>query len=713
MEIRKEICNVCKEISSRCSGIFPAVCPAEKRVVEAAGGTEITLERDTYMNPISGKDDKGNLIYGGDPAVLVDGDTVYLYTGHDTSKNESYVIPEWVCYSSKDMKTWKYENVIMKADSKSITWANTETSAWAAQTAKHYDKEAGKDRYYFYFCTWDKAANGEQSIGVAVSDSPTGPFVDKGEPLVKGTVTTDRSSGYNDIDPTVWVETDEKGEEHRYLAWGNNQLYICELNEDMVSVKDMNGDGKITFGNDYVAADIVNRKKGIASLTEAPWLYRRQNADGSYYGPYYLFYAYGFREQMAYVTTDNLLTGEWKSGGVLMPATASSDTNHMAVFDFKGKTYFVYHNGMLPGGSGHRRSASVTELKFNEDGSIQPILETVIGLSGTTTKIYCNSGKTLSHETFSSSPSDSKFPFQNVKAGPGLGSQSVDGDWVIMDGKADAANKAYVSIQAENKPGLYLTTASKTKVVLAQDVDASSSTAKKQTFRTIQGLSNKDGVTFESVAYPGYYLTVVNGALKMTKGADKMASTFYTGIDKNDKSLRSIAATMKKNQFHIGDKVDAGRVTLTAFYANGSTKKIKKFSSNASKISTKKRGSKTLKITYKEGNISCTTNVEISIVPKPTKVKKLKASIKVKKGQADIKLSWKRPSYCTGYEISYGRTKKKHSFLSDTKENPYTYTDIDKVFKKGKTYYLHVRSSAKFNGKKEYSGYVTVKVKAK
>lgn len=693
--------------------LVPAAYPGSGKKAEAAGAAEITLKRDTYSNPIGGVDDKGNRIYGGDPAVLVDGDTVYLYTGHDTAKNEAYEIPEWICYSSKDMKSWKYESVIMKADPGTITWANTQASAWAGQVAKHYDKAAGKDRYYFYFCTWDKTANGEQSIGVAVSDSPTGPFVDKGEPLVKGTVTTDRSSGYNDIDPTVWVETDEKGEEHRYLAWGNNKLYICEMNEDMMSVKDMNGDGKITFGTDYKSADIVNRQKGIVSLTEAPWIYRRQNADGSYYGPYYLFYAYGWREQMAYATTDNLLTGQWKMGGVLMPPSASSNTNHMAVFDFKGKSYFVYHNGMLPGGSGFRRNACVAEMKFDKDGNIQPIPETATGLSGTTTKIYCNSGKTISHETFTMEASDDGYPFSNVKVGPGLGSNGEDGDWVMMDGKADKSKKSYVSIQSNNKPGQYLTAKSRTKVVQSQDLDASADTAKRQTFRTLQGFSDKNGVTFESVAYPGNYLTVVNGALTMTNGADKMAATFYTGIDKNDPSLRSISATMKKNQFHIGEKVTTKRLTLTAFYANGKTKKITKFSSNASKISTKKRGVKTLKVTYKEGGVSRTTQVDVSVVPKPAKVKHLKGSVKAGKSKAVVKLSWKRASYGTQYEISYGKKKKKHSFLSYSKKISFSYNDYDKLFKKGKTYYLHVRTAAKFNGKNEYSAYATVKVRAK
>ena len=85
---------------------------------------------------------------------------------------------------------------------------------------------------------------------------------------------------------------------------------------------------------------------------------------------------------MAYATTDNLLDGKLTFGSILMPPSVTSNTNHMAVFDFNGKTYFVYHNGTLPGGSGFRRTPCIAEVHFNEDGSVQAIPETAAGIHG-------------------------------------------------------------------------------------------------------------------------------------------------------------------------------------------------------------------------------------------------------------------------------------------------------------------------------------------
>lgn len=83
-----------------------------------------------------------------------------------------------------------------------------------------------------------------------------------------------------------------------------------------------------------------------------------------------------------------------------------------------------------------------------------------------------------------------------------------------------------MSIQSENKLGLYLTAQADGMVVLAQDTDAAEETAQAQTFHSMAGLSDKKGVSFESVLMPGQYLTLQDGKLALTDGSDKKASTF-------------------------------------------------------------------------------------------------------------------------------------------------------------------------------------------
>lgn len=501
-------------------------------LVTALPDGEVSLAKSTGGNPLVGDSDTGEYLYGGDPSVLVDGDTVYLYSGRDLSTDAEvaravYNIPEYVCYSTKDMVNWKSEGTVMTVSREEVDWVTSSTTAWASQVVKHHDKETDKDRYYLYYCSWDKTASGKQSIGVAVAESPTGPFKDIGAPLVQGTLTEPQSSNWDDIDPTVWVETDESGEEHRYLAWGNSKFYICELNEDMVSVKDLNGDGEITVGMTPDSADILDHKTGLSAYTEAPWLYRRKDADGKYYGKYYLFYARGWRETMSYATTDNLLTGSWKNGSMLMPPTATSNTNHMAVFDFGGKTYFVYHNGSLPGGNGYRRSVCITELHFQDNGKIEVIPETAAGLNGAIVRVTDQGGETVYHENFTNATSDAPYPYKDIAVMTGKAEKDSDAEWVLGKGKADPLKESYVSIQSENKPGLYLTAGADGAVTLAQDADASEDMAKQQTFRTIQGIGDDKGVSFESVSQPGKYLTVQDHKLCLTDGSDKKASTFY------------------------------------------------------------------------------------------------------------------------------------------------------------------------------------------
>lgn len=93
---------------------------------------EIVLEKTPGANPMVGDSDTGDYIYGGDPSVLVDGDTVYLYTGHDASTDEQvekaiYMIPEYLCYSSTDLINWKPEGTVMMMDT--VEWAKDDTAA--------------------------------------------------------------------------------------------------------------------------------------------------------------------------------------------------------------------------------------------------------------------------------------------------------------------------------------------------------------------------------------------------------------------------------------------------------------------------------------------------------------------------------------------------------------------------------------------------------
>ena len=350
-----------------------------------------------------------------------------------------------------------------------------------------------------------------------MADSPTGPFEDIGRALVKGSFTEEQTSDWNDIDPTVWIENGDDGEEHRYLAWGNSKLYVCELNEDMISVKDYDGDGEITFKKDVVA------KMPPASYTEAPWIYRRQDENGKYYGDYCLFYAYGWREQMAYATTDDLMEGKFDYQDVIMKASATSNTNHMAVFDFLGKTWFIYHNGSLAGGSGFRRVACVEELKFFDDGAVDYLEETVAGAFGTASVLTAQNGEKLAHKWFNNSLADDAYPYTDVALGSGLEKTSeLDEQWAIVQGKSDKDDPYAVSIVSNNKAGLYVTVKDG-GVVLSQDYDNSMSQA--QTFRTVTGLSG-EGVSFESMAEPGMYLTLSDGAASLTDGSDPQAVSF-------------------------------------------------------------------------------------------------------------------------------------------------------------------------------------------
>jgi hypothetical protein len=77
---------------------------------------------------------------------------------------------------------------------------------------------------------------------------------------------------------------------------------------------------------------------------------------------------------MQYAISDNPL-GPFESKGVFLDVQ-SSDTSHGSVVEYKGQWYVFYHTADLSGGITNLRSICVDKLFFNEDGTIQMVVQT-------------------------------------------------------------------------------------------------------------------------------------------------------------------------------------------------------------------------------------------------------------------------------------------------------------------------------------------------
>ncbi|RTQ48157.1 glycoside hydrolase [Hymenobacter gummosus] len=282
--------------------------------------------------------------YTADPAALVHKGTVYLYAGHDEAPapEQRYVMHEWLCFSSTDMVNWKEHPSPLNV--KAFSWAKDD--AWASQVVERGGK------FYWYAAVEHGSVPGK-AIGVAVSDSPTGPFKDaRGSALITNNMTTDAKISWDDIDPTVFV--DDKGQ--AYLYWGNTICYWAKLKPNMTEL-----DGPI------------NQIKTLPNFTEAPWLHKHG-------GWYYLSYAYQFPEKIAYAMSRSP-EGPWEFKGLLNEVAGNSNTNHQAIIDFKGQGYFIYHNGSIPtDGGSFRRSVCIDYLYYNKDDTMKRVQMTSEGV---------------------------------------------------------------------------------------------------------------------------------------------------------------------------------------------------------------------------------------------------------------------------------------------------------------------------------------------
>jgi len=279
--------------------------------------------------------------YSPDPAPVVFGDTLCTYSGNDEG-GSFFTMHGWRVSCTTDMVNWTDMNTLI-LEAGDFNGSAKKNGDWASQCIRRNGK-------YYYYVTVESTRGG-RAVNVAVSDKKEGPFKDalNGKHLA--------GPNWDYIDPTVFVDDDGQA----WLYWGNPKLYYCPLKENMIEcaseikVSDMSG-----FNGKY---------------TEGPWIHKRGNK-------YYMIYAAGgIPESIDYSWSDSP-TGPWTYKGVIMPSNepGAAFTVHSGIVDFKGRSFFFYHNQKNVKGGGYSRSTAIEEFTWNADGTIPTIRATNNGV---------------------------------------------------------------------------------------------------------------------------------------------------------------------------------------------------------------------------------------------------------------------------------------------------------------------------------------------
>ncbi|TCB88754.1 beta-xylosidase [Micromonospora zingiberis] len=305
--------------------------PVRLTVTDAAGGRrEWTVRAVSMGSPVLPG-------YNADPNIVRFGDTYYIYATTDG-------FPGWgsstfKVWSSRNLVDWTEHDTILDLGP-DVSWADH--NAWAPAAIEKNGK------YYFYF-------SAQQNIGVAVADSPLGPFVD---PLGKPLVSKDDYNGAQQIDPAVFTDDDGRS----YLYWGNGTPYVVPLNDDMISY------------------DVTKRVRltGLTDFREGLFLHKRA---GTYYLSWSIDDTGSENYRVGYGTGTSPLGPFTARGEILTkdPSQGILGTGHHSVLQVPGTDdwYIAYHRFAIPGGNGTHRETTIDRLHHEPDGSIRRVVPTL------------------------------------------------------------------------------------------------------------------------------------------------------------------------------------------------------------------------------------------------------------------------------------------------------------------------------------------------
>jgi beta-xylosidase len=305
----------------------------------------------------SPKKTSGNPVFPGwyaDPEVAVFGREYWIYPTYSAPYDRQ---THFDAFSSRDLVNWtKHPRII---DTSEVKWAKR--AMWAPAVI------AKDGRYFLFFSANDIQRDGQVGgIGVAVSASPGGPFIDYlGRPLL--------SSFHNGAQPIdQFVFRDKDGSYYMvYGGWGH--CNIVRLKDDFTGFEPF-PDG-VTFKEitprGYVEGPVMFLKDGR---------YYFMWSEGGWGGPNY---------RVAYAIADSPLGPFGRIGTVLQqdPKVATG-AGHHSVLNVPGTDdwYVVYHRRPLGETDANARVTCIDRMYFDDRGRIRPITITTKGVKSQTIK---------------------------------------------------------------------------------------------------------------------------------------------------------------------------------------------------------------------------------------------------------------------------------------------------------------------------------------
>ena len=306
-------------------------------------------------------------LFSADPTARVFNNKVYLYPSHDIvppagQRQDWFCMEDYHVFSSENLTDWTDHGVIVTQNK--VPWVRPDSySMWAPDCVERNGK------YYFYFPSTPAGAMRGFGVGVAIADSPEGPFVPEPEPI----------KGINGIDPCVLQASDGNA----YIFWGAGRC--AKLKDNMKELADDTPKEKVKFREREFEMMGVNCLKDLPNRqAEGPFAFE-------YNGNYYLTYPYVREntEVLGYAMSKHPM-GPYEYKGIIMAEHANGCwTNHHSFVEYKGQWYLFYHHNDFSPRDDKRRSVCAEKVTFNADGTIQEVKPTMrgVGINPATSRI--------------------------------------------------------------------------------------------------------------------------------------------------------------------------------------------------------------------------------------------------------------------------------------------------------------------------------------